>query len=575
MLACLPLVLIVARTAALPGVEAPFPFGDWLRAIGGGLNRWVSLEWVPPDDRWAVLYVLLLPTAALLIALARLTFGLRVLGFRSILIAVGFREIGIGPSLLLIALVIGIILAVRPPMQRLQLTFYARTAVVLCIATVIMVAGLLLGPWLQSETLWSFGFFPVIILAMLAEGIAATIARDDGWTAAWRAAWTIALAFVIALVSWTPALREALLRFPELILTQLAAIVFVSQFLDLRLLESVPARLADRMRQLLGRRGPWRVAVVHSRAAASPARRTQSLQVIMDALRSQGFTVRAFESDMSLLDGLQAFLPSPAPGRVPGGIVLNLAADFQGMGRPAQLPALLESAGVPYTGPDPAVHARLVDRYALLSALRSAGISTPRFRLLARASDDAGDLGFPLIARPRYEPDSGRSVVENREALARAVQRTARLFSQETLVEAFEKGRELRASLLGNDPIECLPLLELSPESRVCPAALDEALAERVRACARDAYIALGCRDYARVDMRLNEAGGLQVIGVRAVGVFARMGSFADSAEAAGYTFDTLMRRVIEIAWKRYQGAPVTRLPVRPALNRDNLLNQA
>jgi len=478
---------------------------------------------------------------------------------------VGFQEIGIGPSLLLIAVVVAIILAVRQPMQRIELTFYARTSVILCIATVIMVAGLLLGPWLRSETLWSFGFFPVIILAMLAEGIAATVARDDACTAAWRAASTIGLAFVIALVSWIPAVREAALRFPELVLTQLAAIVFISQFLDFRLLETVPARLADKVRQLLGRRGPWRVAVVHSRAAASPARRTQSLQVVMDALRSQGFAARDFESDMSLLEGLQAFLPTYPPGRAPGGIVLNLAAEFQGLGRPAQLPAILESAGVAYTGPDPAVHARLVDRYALLSALRNAGISTPHFRLLARASDEAGDLGFPLVARPRFEPDAGRVVVENRAALARAVQRIARSFSQETLVESLEKGREIRASLLGNDPIECLPLLEVSAHGRACPAPLDEALAERVRACARDAYLALGCRDYARVDMRLTAAGKVEVTGVRVVGVFARAGSFAESAQAAGYAFDQLMRRVIEVAWKRYQGAPVVRLPVRMA----------
>jgi hypothetical protein len=164
---------VLARVAALPGVHLPGPFGgEVLRGIGSALNRSVSLEWVPPDDRWAVLYILLLPTAALLIALARLTFGLRVLGFRSILIAVGFQEIGILPSLLLMAIVVGIILAVRPPMQRIQLTFYARTSVILGIAAVIMVAALLLGPWLRSETLWSFAFFPVIILAMLAEGVA-------------------------------------------------------------------------------------------------------------------------------------------------------------------------------------------------------------------------------------------------------------------------------------------------------------------------------------------------------------------------------------------------------------------
>jgi D-alanine-D-alanine ligase len=567
--ACLPLLMVLARVAALPGVNLPGPFGgEVLRMIGSALNGSVSLEWVPTGDLRVILYILLLPTAALLIALARLTFGLRVLGFRSILIAVGFQEIGIAPSLLLMAIVVGIILAMRPPMQRIQLTFYARTSVILCIAAVIMVAGLLLGPWLRSETLWSFAFFPVIILAMLAEGVAGTIARDDAWTAAWRAASTILLALVIAFVSWIPAVREAALRFPELMLTQLVAVVFISEFLDFRIFETLPARLAGKLREIFpDRPGPLRVAVVRNRSAtsvigrlglaASPASRTQSSQVIIDALRGQGFAVQAFEGDMSLLHGLHGFLPTDPATGAPGGIVLNLAAGFQGQGRSCHLPAMLEMAGVAYTGPDPIVHARLLDRYALMTLLRKAGIPTPRF---ACPSDDIGDLRFPLIARPRYEPDAARIVVEDRKALVKAVRRIARVFAQEALVESLEKGREIRVSLLGNDPIECLPLLEAAADSRTCPAALDDALAERVRDCAREAYIAVGCRDYARIDIRLTAAGRPQVIGVHAVGLFARKGSFAQSAQAAGYAFDELMRRVVEVAWQRYGVEPVVRL---------------
>jgi D-alanine-D-alanine ligase len=575
--ACLPLVMVLARVAALPGAGLPGALGgEVLRVIGSALNGSVSLEWVPPEDRRAIIYILLLPTAALLIALARLTFGLRVLGFRSILIAVGFQEIGIVPSLLLMVIVVGIILAVLPPMQRMQLTFYARTSVILGIAAVIMVAGLLLGPWLRSEMLWSFAFFPVIILAMLAEGVAGTIARDDAWTAAWRAASTILLAFVIAFVSWIPAVREAALRFPELMLTQLVAVVFISEFLDFRLLEALPARLAGKLRAVFpDRPGPLRVAVVRNRSAtsiigrlgpaASPASRTQSSQVIIDALRGQGFTVQAFEGDMSLLHGLHGFLPTDPATGAPGGIVLNLAAGFQGQGRSCHLPAMLEMAGVAYTGPDPIVHAGLLDRYALMTLLRKAGIPTPRFRLLARGADDIGDLRFPLAARPRYEPDAARMVVADRKALAKAVRRIARVFAQDTLVESLDKGREIRVSLLGNAPVECLPLLEVAGDRRTCPAAIDDALAEGLRDCAREAYTVVGCRDYARVDIRLTPAGRPQVIGVHAVGLFARRGSFAQSAEVGGYAFDELMRRVVEVAWARYGVKPLVRLPSETA----------
>jgi D-alanine-D-alanine ligase len=572
--ACVPLVMALARLSALPGLHVPSLLGgDLLRVIGGALNGSFSLEWVPPADRWSILYILLLPTAALLIAFARLTLGLRVLGFRSILVAVGFQEIGILRSLALIGLVVGIVLAVRPTMQRMQLTFYARTSIILCIAAIIMVAGLLLGPWFRSETLWSFAFFPVIILAMLGEGIAGTLARDDAWTAAWRAGSTILFALVIALVSSIPAVREIALRFPELMLTQLVAIVFISEFLDLRLFEQSPARLAGTLRAALpDRPGRLKVAVVRNRtntgvigrlgAVASPRHRAQSVQFIVESLRARGFTVGVFEGDMSLLQELHAFLPTDALTSAPGGIVLNLAAGFQGQGRSCHLPAMLEMAGVAYTGPDPIVQARLLDRFALLTLLRQARVPTPRFRLVSSPTDDVGDLRFPLMARPRYEPDGGRIVVRDHKSLEQAVSRIVKKFDQPVLLESLEKGTELRVSLLGNETVECLPLLQIVGNRRVCPAKIEETLAERIRDCARAAYVALGCRDYARVDIRL-VAGKPQVIGIHSLGIFARLGCFAQSAQEAGYSFGELMQRIVDVAWKRYGLEPAVRVRVR------------
>lgn len=580
-----PLLTALARILALPGIEVA-----GFTAFGDLLNSAFSLQWVPPTDRWTILYILLLPTATVLIALARLTFGLRVLGFRSILIAVGIHEIGLLPSLILILLVVTTIMLVRPPMRRIQLPFYARVGAILCIASMLLVGGLVLGPALHSDTLWSFAFFPVIILAMLAEGIGATLARDDGWTAAWRAGWTIVLALLIAFVTWIPAVREVALQFPELILTQLVAIVFISEFLDLRLLEQWPARLKRRIQQQCDsqqRSGPSKVAVVQNRrhtdvigrlgVGASRRERTQSVRVVVDALREQGFTVEVFEADMSLLGKLHGFLPPDPLSGAPGGLVLNLAAGVQGLGRPCHLPAMLEMAGVAYTGPDPIVQSRLLDRYALMMLLRQSGVRTPPLTLTSNASHALGDLRFPLIVRPRYEVEEGRVVVKDRQALEAAVRRIVRNYRQEALIEAWEKAPEIRVCLLGNGTIECLPLLEIDAAGnhRICPARLDIALANRIGDCARAAYVAAGCRDYARIDIRLTEHGEPQVVGVYAIGLFARNGSFAQAAQQAGCSFAELMRRIVEIAWKRYRPAPALQLaadraehPAIPLLDR-------
>jgi D-alanine-D-alanine ligase len=569
-LACVPLLTALARVVAFPGAHVP-----GLSLLGGVLNSWFSFAWVPHADRAAIVYILLLPTAALLIALARLTFGLRVLGFRAILIAIGFQEIGILPSLLLMVLVIATILVARPAMRSIQLPFYARIAVILCIAAMIMVGSLLLGPWLGSNTLWSFAFFPVIILAMLAESIASTLARDDAWTAAWRAGWTIVLALLIAFISWIPAVREVALLLPELILTQLVAIILVAEFLDFRLLEQWPARglrlLQQRWRptppEEQPRPRPMKVAVVQNRwnknvighlgPGALLHERTQSVQIVVDALRRQGFTLQVFEGDMSLLHGLHEFLPIDSLTGAPGGLVLNLAAGVQGRGRSCHVPAMLEMAGVPYTGPDPIAQACLLDRYALMMLLRQAGVRTPRVKLMSSDSDDLGDLRFPLVVRPRYELGAYRTVVKHRRALNAAVAHIVRTYAQEALIEAPEMFPEIRASLLGNESIECLPLLQVDASGkRTCPAPIDEQLAERIRDCARTAYAAAGCRDYARIDIRLTARGRLHVVGVHTVGIFARNGSFPQSAASASYSFGDLMGRVVEVAWSRYADSP-------------------
>lgn len=579
--ACAPLIMVLARVLALPGIDVPESIGgDSLRALGSMLNQSLTLEWVPPDDRWLILYILLLPAAALLVALARLTFGLRVLGFRSILIAVGFQEIGILPSLILMTLVVAIIFAVRPSMRRIQLPLYARISVILCIAAMIMVAALFLGPWLGSTMVWSFAFFPVIILAMLAEGIADTLARDNALTAAWRAGWTIVLALLITFISQIPAVRELALFCPELMLTQLVAIVFIAEFLDFRLLQNWQARLAGTADAApSGQLGQLKIAVVQNRWSASvigrlgvPAStksRTQSVQLVVDALRDEGFAVKVFEGDMSLLRELRDFLPPDPQTGAPSGLVLNLAAGVQGQGRMCHLPAMLEMCGVAYSGPDPVVHARVLDRYALMMLLRQAGIPTPQFQLMSNPRDDIGDLRFPLAVRPRYEPDQVRTIVKDRPGLNDAVQHILRSYAQDALIETFVKGAEIRVSLLGNEIIECLPLLEVDSAGnrKSCPASIDDVLADRVRECARAAYVAAGCRDYARVDVRLTRSVVPQVVDVHSVGIFARKGSFARSAEEAGIPFRELMRRIVDVAWVRYGAEPAARMTLGNTAN--------
>jgi D-alanine-D-alanine ligase len=562
--ALLPFVLVFCRSLALPGGESAWvPGVGMLRDLGTVLDRSFTLDWIPPNDRSSILYLLLLPTGALIVAFTRLTLGVRVLGFRAILIAMGFRASGVLPSLGLMLFVIGTIVLIRPWFRKIRLPLYARIAVILCLSATTMIGALLIAPWLRSEAIWSVAFFPVIIMAMLAEGVAKTLEEDDALAATWRAGWTVLLALVVALVDRL--IAPLIYDFPELMLTEVIAIVFIAEFLDLRLLEEWPARLS---RWVAGTR-PWfpakpRIAVVRNQGsggfvgrlgAPAPARyRKRSVQRPVDALRAQGFEVKVLEGDMTLLKELASYLtPDPRRG-TPGGIVFNLATGVQGEGRLSHVPAMLEMAGLAYTGPGPVAHARLSDRLTLLTVLEQASLAVPACRTV----DDPSlplDLDFPLTARPRFEPDAGRIVVRNRRKLQAAVREIRRVYGQPTVVEQIVRGRRIHASLLGNGTVECLPLLEVPPgeEAKVCPAPLEEAEIERIRSCALRAFAAAGCRDYARIDIRFSSLGGEPVVvDVRSADLLERRGAFLTSAHAAGYTLPALLRRIVDEAAQRY-----------------------
>jgi D-alanine-D-alanine ligase len=577
--ACAPLVMVLARLLAFPGMLSPDLIGfDALRQFGSFLNQSFTLEWMPLANRRTILYILMLPTALLLITFAQLTFGLRVLGLRAILISVAFLQIGIIPSLMLIMIVVAIIFLLRSTMDRLRLPLFARISVISCIAAIIMVAALFIGPWMRSETIWSVAFFPVIILAMLAEGIGKTFAQDNALIAIWRLGWTLVLALLIACVSYPPAIRDFALHFPELMLTQLILIIFISEFLDFRLLHNFQAGLGKPTSGIQTKlSGRTRVAVVRNRwntgvisqlgMTTSTKTRYQSVQRIVDTLRDMGFTVKVFEGDTSLLRKLKEFLPPNPQTLEPGGMVLNLATGIQGNGRFSHLPSMLEMSGVAYTGPDPIAHIRILDRYVLMMLLKQSGVPTPRFKLMSNEFNDMGDLQFPLVVRPRCEPDTALTIVSNHQQLGAAVQLVVNQYRQEAMVETFFNSPEIRVSLLGNKTIECLPLLlvDSAGNGKICPAPIDDALADQIRECAKHAYAVAGCRDYARVDFRLTQGGEACVVQIHSLGILSRKGSFIRSAEVGGYSFQSLLYRIMEIAWDRYD------TEIGTSMNLDNI----
>jgi D-alanine-D-alanine ligase len=549
-LGVLPLLLVTLRVLAAVGHEVSLPVlaGDWL-------NRHFSLLWIAAADRAAVLHVVQLPLAALLVALTRLTLGIRVLGFRSILIAIGMREVGVLPSLLLIATIAGAVVVVRPMMRRSGMPLYARVSTILAIVAATMVAGLLLGAAFDSAILSSFAFFPVVILAMLAESIADTVARDSSAMAAWRTAATIVLALLIALLSAWPPLCELALACPELILTQLVMVVLVSEYLDFRLLEDFrPGRREEPAAsglQIAVVRNRWSHDVLRHAGSGAPQRyRRRSVQGLVDALRQAGHRVAVLEADTRLVSRLREFIPGTALGQSPRALVVNCAGGVQGVGRLCQVPSLCEMTGVPYTGPDPLAMAVISDQLALSRCLAATGLQTLSYRECEALPPVSGECGSWLVQH-RFQSDRSALVVDSVDAMRRAAARI-RANGDEALLAPVPHGRLLGVFVLGagvdgRQPPRALPPLERGrAQGRYrAPARIGAAQREALNRTALRAFSALRCRGFARVDLWLAPDGTIGVLGIRVCDPLSPRSEIMIAARAAGLGFRDLVEGLI------------------------------
>lgn len=312
----------------------------------------------------------------------------------------------------------------------------------------------------------------------------------------------------------------------------------------------------------------------------------RTVQMVAAAFAGRGHTVRVLEGDKTLLAELEAFMPPDADG-LPTGIVFNMAYGIQGECRYTHVPAMLEMAGVPYTGSGPLGHTLALDKVITKILIREAGVPTPNFRVAASADADLYCLKFPLVIKPRHESTSyGLSLANNASEAASAITTVVEEYQQEALVEEYIHGREFCVGMVGNDVIEFLPLVEsdfgdrknrlvtwadkfmqsdCEPE-KICPPQVSDELAERLRDVSLAAFRACHCKDFARVDLRVDEYGDPYVLEINSMASLGRTGSYILAAQTAGYDFAALVNRILDETHRRYFGCTAPREEVSEAI---------
>ena len=244
---------------------------------------------------------------------------------------------------------------------------------------------------------------------------------------------------------------------------------------------------------------------------------------------------------------------------------------------------LFELVKVPYTGAPPMTLGLCLDKAKTKIILSHYGIPTAKFDLFNESIDGCKkiNLRFPVIVKPVHEDASAgineKSVVYDRKELEERVEYIIKMFKQPALVEEFIDGREVNVAILGNNPPVVLPISEIdfshlpshlpkivSYEAKwipntdyyektipICPAPLEPELERKIKDIALSCYKIMGCRDYARVDMRIDKEGNPYVLEVNPNPDLSRNAGFMRSASVYGLTPEETIVKIAEIAIER------------------------
>jgi D-alanine-D-alanine ligase len=334
-----------------------------------------------------------------------------------------------------------------------------------------------------------------------------------------------------------------------------------------------------------------------TRTASEVATIAEELDQMAAALAGAGHTVEIvnIRDDLGALVGaIQRFDPDA---------VLNLVEQFgDDPAHEFHVAGLYELLGVPYTGARPSSLALCQRKPRTKAVLRASGLPTARFFVVSgRVGDDraphAHRLRFPLIVKPALADASIGieldSVVRDQAALEERVAQVLRDHKMPVLVEEYIDGREIHCALIasgpsGREPPHPLPLFEMEFEERIgddgaplpkiitygakwdphskdfysmdgrCPAEdLEPEVVAHIQDVAVRAWQAVGCRDYARIDMRLDGATGEPfILDVNPNPDLADGGAFMQCAGASGRTFAGTLDEIVGFALARGRDRP-------------------
>jgi len=306
----------------------------------------------------------------------------------------------------------------------------------------------------------------------------------------------------------------------------------------------------------------------------------EEIGAVGNAVRTLGhqcFVVAIHDEILTVIHWLKEIRPD---------VVFNLCESVYGNSCwEMNIPALLDLFQIPYTGSSPLTLGLCQDKGKVKDILQSQGIMTPRYKIFDQGVGSIKGNIFPIIVKPLHEDGSlgisKESVVFDDEALVRQIRYVVEKYHQPALVEEFVDGRELNVGLLETDgKIEALPISEIDysefPEGvpkicgyeakwvtdsieykkskPICPAPLDWVVKKRVEHIAVKVFKLFGCRDYARVDLRIDREGKIYVLEVNPNPDISPQSGMTRAIKVQGITYEEFIGALLERSLQRKDG---------------------
>lgn len=303
-----------------------------------------------------------------------------------------------------------------------------------------------------------------------------------------------------------------------------------------------------------------------------------TIEMIKHGIEAAGHEYIFIEGNDDVLDNLRKIRPD---------LVLNRSEGLKGESRESHVPAIMEMLGVPYIGANVLTTAVCLNKGWTKKVLSYHGILTPQFHIVSNLEEvDHIKFEYPVILKPNEEGSSvginEDNVVHNLSGLKAKLKEMLNEYTQSILIEQFIAGREFSVGVLGtrNGGQEVLPIVEVDftnmpPEvggvlgqraktilddlsHYVCPAVVDKNTKERLEKISLDVCKYLEVPDFARIDYRMDKKGRIYFLEINPLPGMdfdleeQDISFFPYMAMKAGYSYDELVRRLIESAKARY-----------------------